>query len=173
MHGTKKVPDIINTHLKVLFCGINPGLYSAQTGYHFARPGNRFWKTLYLSGFTPKQFDPSEQEKLVDWGLGITNFVQRPSLEAADLSEEEIEKGGKELIKKIKKYQPEFLAILGIQAYRIAFNDKRARVGLQEKTINLTKIYLLPNPSGLNAAFKPNDFIQEFKKLKALINTTL
>lgn len=158
--------DLIDENLKVLFCGINPGLYSAATGFHFARPGNRFWKVLHLSGFTDRQLHPSEEHELLENGYGITSFVKRTTARADELSPEEIVEGGKLLEKKIEKYKPHFLAVLGIGAYKTAFQKPKAELGLQKEKIGRTKIWLLPNPSGLNAHYQINDFVKLFIELK-------
>ncbi|MBA3724742.1 MAG: G/U mismatch-specific DNA glycosylase [Candidatus Levybacteria bacterium] len=163
----KQVGDIIKPDLKVLFCGINPGLYTAAVGHHFGRPGNRFWKALYASGFTDHLFHPSEQEALLDINLGITNIVPRASATAAEVSTQEFLQGRKELTAKVLKYQPKWLAVLGIQAYRQAFDEPKAQLGLQDKKIGETKIWVLPNPSGLNAHYtveKLSEVLREFKK---------
>src|SRR3954466_3716920 len=112
----RKVPDLIAPDLKVLFCGINPGIYSGATGLHFARPGNRFWKVLHLSGFTPRQLSPFEERELLTYGVGVTNMVPRTTATAAELAPTEIVDGGKRLIKLVKKYKPRTVAVLGVQA---------------------------------------------------------
>lgn len=164
---SKTVPDIIAPNLKVLFCGINPGLYTAATGFHFARPGNRFWTSLYHSGFTSWLFHPSEQQEMLSLGLGITNFVSRTSATAAELSREEIIAGAEILKQKVLDFHPHYLAILGIGPYRTAFNEPKATVGLQTGRIGDTKIWLLPNPSGLNANYSISDFVSLFSDLRA------
>lgn len=160
------VPDIISSNLRVLFCGINPGLMSAATHHNFARPGNRFWKSLHQSGFTPRLFSPSEQDLLLDLGLGITNFVTRASATAQELSTAEIQEGAVILEKKVLKFQPKYLAVVGIDAYRKGFGIKNATIGLQSKKIGTTQIWLLPNPSGLNAHYTLKDFVSLFSELK-------
>lgn len=150
----------------MLFCGINPGLYSGATGDHFARPGNRFWPALHLSGFTPRQLHPSEKEDLLTLGLGITNVVDRTTARADELTSEEIVAGGRALRQKVKKYEPRYLAVLGLGAYRIAFGVKVATVGRQDGTIGETKLWLLPNPSGLNAHYQLPALAEEFAKLR-------
>ncbi len=157
--------DLIDYNLKVLFCGINPGMWSGATGFHFAKPGNRFWKALHLAGFSDRVLHPSEEHELLENGYGITSFCKRTTARADELSNEEIVQGGKLLIKKIKKYKPQTLAVLGIGAYRIAFQDKKAQLGLQEKQIGDTKIRLLPNPSGLNAHYQLNDLAKLFSEI--------
>jgi TDG/mug DNA glycosylase family protein len=162
----KPIPILIAKNLKVLFCGINPGLWSAATGHHFARPGNRFWPALYASGFTPRILKPYEQQELLGWGLGITNFVDRASATAAELSDSEIIEGAKQLEKTVKRYRPAMLAILGIGAYRTGFGRKTAKLGLQAETIGSTKIWVLPNPSGLNAHQTPASLAKLFAELR-------
>ena len=147
------IPDVIGGGLRVLFCGINPGLMSAATGHHFARPGNRFWPALHLSGFTPRQLHPSEQQELLSCRLGITNVVDRPSAKAAELTRAELVAGGENLVKKVLDAQPEWLAVLGVTAYRDAFGERTATVGKQDRTIGTTRVWVLPNPSGLNAHY--------------------
>ena len=147
------LPDVIGPGLRVLFCGINPGLMSAATGHHFARPGNRFWPALHQGGFTPRQLKPAEQDELLDYRLGITNVVPRPSAKAGELSRAELIAGGEQLVAKVLKYQPEWLAVVGVTAYREAFAEPKAKMGRQERTIGSTRVWILPNPSGLNAHY--------------------
>jgi len=164
INGT--VRDLIDFDLKVLFCGINPGLYSGATGLHFARPGNRFWKALHGAGFTDRQLDPSEEHELLERGYGITCFVKRTTARADELSDEEYVHGGKVLAKKVEKFRPQTLAVLGIGAFQKAFRRPKARLGLQTEKIGTAKVWLLPNPSGLNAHYQLADFIQLFSELK-------
>jgi len=152
--------------LRVLFCGINPGLMTAATGHHFARPGNRFWPVLHLSGFTPRQLKPAEQEELLSYGLGITNVVARASPRADELSAEEYQEGGRLLTAKVTRLAPRWLAVVGITAYRAAFGDRHARVGAQERTIGDTRVWVLPNPSGLNAHWTAATMAEEFARLR-------
>jgi TDG/mug DNA glycosylase family protein len=148
-----------------LFCGINPGLWSGATGFHFAKPGNRFWKVLHLAGFTARQLHPSEEHELLELGFGITSFVKRTTARADELTAEEFVEGGKALIKKIEKYQPQNLAVLGIGAYRAAFNKPKAKLGLQEEKIGGASVWLLPNPSGLNAHYQAGDLAKLYGKV--------
>ncbi len=157
--------DLIDYNLKVLFCGINPGMWSGALGLHFAKPGNRFWKALHLSGFSDRVLHPSEENELLENGYGITSFCKRTTARADELTNEEIIQGGKILIKKIEKYKPQNLAVLGIGAFRIAFQNKKARLGLQKEKIGDTKIWLLPNPSGLNAHYQLNDLAKLFSEI--------
>lgn len=162
----KTLPDVIAPGLAVLFCGINPGLYTAAVGHHFGRPGNRFWPTLHRAGFTPRLFDPSEQRRLLELGYGITNLVARATATADELTGEELIAGAKILERKVRRYQPRYLAIVGIGAYRAAFNRPRAKMGLQEETIAETKIWALPNPSGLNANYQQAELAALFAELR-------
>jgi TDG/mug DNA glycosylase family protein len=162
----RTTPDIIAPDLKVLFCGINPGLYSAATGHNFARPGNRFWKVLHRADFTPRRFHPSEERQLLELSYGITNFCKRTTATAAELTDEELIEGGKALVKRVKKYRPQFLAVLGVTAYRKAFKKPKAGLGLQEEKINDTKIWILPSPSGLNAHYQLPHLIELFGELR-------
>ena len=164
--GDKRVPDIVAPGLTVLFCGINPGLYSAAVGAHFGRPGNRFWKTLHLAGFTPWQFDPLEQGKLLDLGYGIVNVVDRASTGEADLNKAEIRAGGVRLQEKISRLQPKYLAVLGVGAYRIAFSQPKAQIGAQVELIGTTRVWVLPNPSGLNANYNQAQLTLLFQQFR-------
>jgi len=161
----RTMEDLIDYNLKVLFCGINPGIWSGATGFHFAKPGNRFWKALRLGGFTDRILHPSEEHELLENGYGITSFCKRTTATAAELSNAEIVEGGKLLVKKIKKFKPQFLAVLGIGAFRTAFNQPKSKLGLQNEKIGKTKIWLLPNPSGLNAHYQLNDLAKLFSEL--------
>lgn len=163
--------DLIDYNLKVLFCGINPGIWSGATGFHFAKPGNRFWKTLHLAGFTERILHPSEEYELLESGYGITSFVKRTTARADELTTKEFIEGGKILVKKIKKYKPQNLAVLGIGAYRTAFQQPKAKLGLQEKKIARANVWLLPNPSGLNAHYQLNDLAELFEKVKEAIRS--
>jgi double-stranded uracil-DNA glycosylase len=145
--------DVIGPGLRVLFCGINPGLVSAETGHHFARPGNRFWPALHLAGFTPRLFRPNEQTELLGLGLGITNVVDKPSARADELTRAEFVAGGENLVRKVLEYQPQWLAVVGVTAYRDAFSERKAAMGEQVRRIGETRVWILPNPSGLNAHY--------------------
>ncbi len=161
------MPDVVADGLRVLFCGINPGLLTAHTGHHFARPGNRFWPALHVSGFTPRQLLPAEQDRLLDYGLGITNVAPRATARADELSDEELREGGLALIAKVRRHRPRWLAVAGITAYRTAFGERTARIGPQERVIGDTRIWALPNPSGLNAHWTPRTMAEEFARLRA------
>ncbi len=161
--------DLIDENLKVLFCGINPGMWSGATGFHFARPGNRFWKSLHLGGFTDRILHPSEELELLENGYGITSFCKRTTARADELTAEEYVAGGKLLVKKIEKFQPQFLAVLGIGAFRTAFNQKTAQLGLQTEKIGGAKVWLLPNPSGLNAHYQLADLGKLYGELRRAI----
>jgi TDG/mug DNA glycosylase family protein len=161
------LPDIIAPDLKILFVGINPGLYSAKVGHHFGRPGNRFWKTLFAAGLTPRLFAPAEQEKLLELGLGITNIVDRPSAKASELSSEEVRAGAKVVERKVRRYRPRLVAFLGITAYRTAFDRPEAKTGAQADEIGESRIWVLPNPSGLNAHYQARELAAVFRELGA------
>ncbi|GGQ26767.1 G/U mismatch-specific DNA glycosylase [Streptomyces roseolilacinus] len=160
------VPDVIADGLSVLFCGINPGLMSAATGHHFARPGNRFWPVLHLSGFTPRRLAPSEQHELLSYGLGITNVVARATARADELTDDEFREGGRLLTAKVERLRPRRLAVVGVTAYRVAFDDRKAVVGPQERTIGDTRVWVLPNPSGLNAHWTLQTMAEEYARLR-------
>ena len=162
----RTVPDVIAPGLKVLFCGINPGLYSAWSGHHFARPGNRFWPALHAGGFTPRLLRPSEERDLLALGYGITNVVRRASAAADELSVEELIAGGRALRARVRRHRPRFLAVLGVGAYRTAFARPKAVLGLQPEPIGETKVWVLPNPSGLNAHYRAADLAKLFGRLR-------
>lgn len=162
----KRVPDVIAPGLKVLFVGINPGLYSGAVGHHFARPGNRFWPVLQKAGFTPKLLSPTEEQELLKYGYGITNIVNRTTATATDLAQKELNAEGKRLIAKIKRNHPRIVAILGIQAFRIAFGKPKAGFGMQEERIGSSRIWVLPNPSGLNASYQLPALSKLYRKLR-------
>ena len=162
---TRTIPDVIAPGLKVLFCGINPGLYSAATGHHFARPGNRFWPALHQSGFTPSQLRPDEQNLLLDFGLGITNVVARASARADELTAEELRAGARRLTRLAAKFRPRYVAIVGISAYRTAFDRPQATIGEQDDPIAASRLWVLPNPSGLNAHYQLPALVTEFRAL--------
>lgn len=170
----RTVPDIIAPDLRVLFCGINPSLYSAVVGHHFARPGNRFWKTLHTAGFTERVYAPSDDRDLLRLGYGITNVVDRATATADQLSKDELIVGGQQLLAKVQCYRPQVLAVLGIGAYRTAFGQPKATIGrqqaLQSEDLSLevlkgVMVWVLPNPSGLNAHYQLKDLAQTFRAL--------
>jgi TDG/mug DNA glycosylase family protein len=160
------IPDVIAPGLRVLFCGINPGLYSGATGLHFARPGNRFWPALHAGGFTPRLLDPSEELELLDHGLAVTNLVARATARADELTPEELREGGAILERKVAEYQPAWLAVVGITAYRTAFGRPKATVGRQDERLGGAGVWVLPNPSGLNAHWTPTTLAEEFRHLR-------
>jgi TDG/mug DNA glycosylase family protein len=164
-HG-RGIGDIIAPRLAVLFCGINPGLWSAATGFNFARPGNRFWPALHLAGWTPRQLRPEEQARLLDCGLGVTNLVDRATARADELGVEEVVAGGRALAEKVRRYRPGWVAVLGVGAYRTAFGRRSARVGEQPDRIGGAPVWLLPNPSGLNAHYRLDRLVAEFARLR-------
>jgi len=165
----RSVPDVIAPGLRVLFCGINPGLYTAAVGHHFARPGNRFWPTLYRAGFTERLLSPFEERELLQSGYGITNMVARATATAAELSAEELVRGGRRLRTKLKKYRPDFVAVIGVGAYRVAFGQPKAAVGRQPEKLEAATVWVLPNPSGLNANYQLADLARLFRELREAV----
>lgn len=161
-----RVRDVIAPGLRVLFCGINPGLLTAYTGHHFARPGNRFWPALHRAGFTERQLDPSEERTLLDRGYGITNVVPRVTATAAELAPEEYVEGGRLLRAKLAEYRPRVLAVLGVGAYRLAFDQPKAGLGEQAAGIEGTRVWVLPNPSGLNAHYQLDALAALFREVR-------
>jgi TDG/mug DNA glycosylase family protein len=162
----KSVPDVIAPDLKVLFCGINPGLYTAAIGHHFGRPGNRFLPTLHAAGFTERLLSPFEESVLLERGYGITNIVNKATARADEVSKAELLAGGQQLVAKVNRYTPAYLAVVGIGAYRIAFHNPKAGMGPQPEMIGITMVWVLPNPSGLNAHYSLEDFASLFQELR-------
>ncbi len=167
----KTVPDLIAPGLAVLFCGINPGLYSGATGHHFARPGNRFWPALHAAGFTDRLVRPWEEKRLLEYGLGITNLVARTTATAAELGREELRGGRTRLERKVRRFRPQAVAVLGIGAFRSAFDQPRAVVGRQPTLPGHAVLWVLPNPSGLNANHQLPDLVRLFGELRALVES--
>ena len=165
----KTVPDIIAPNLHVVFCGINPSLYSAAVGHHFARPGNRFWPTLHRAGFTDRLLTPFEDRDLLQLGYGLTNIVERATARADELDPEELLTGQQHLATKVQNYQPQFLAVLGIGAYRTAFNRPKAVMGRQDDSLDGAIIWVLPNPSGLNAHYQLEDLKRVYRELLSAV----
>jgi TDG/mug DNA glycosylase family protein len=166
----RTVPDVLpppGAELRVLFCGINPSLYSAATGWHFARPGNRFWPALHRSGFTPRQLAPREQHLLPGYGLGITNLVARATAQAAELDAAELLAGGERLAALTRRHRPRILAIAGVTAYRTAFGRPRASTGPQPPMPDGPRVWVLPNPSGLNAHWTLDAIADAFAAVRA------
>lgn len=162
----RPVRDVIAPELRVLFCGINPGLYTAYYGHHFAGPGNRFWPTLHAAGFTDRVLHPSEERELLARGYGVTNVVARATATAAELAPEEFVAGGRALAAKVRRYRPRVLAVLGIGAYRTAFARPKATLGPQDDALGDTRVWVLPNPSGLNANYQKDELARLFRALR-------
>ena len=163
----KSVPDLIGPDLKVLFCGINPGLYSGAVGHHFARPGNRFWPVLHSAGFTSRILSPFEEMHLLEKGYGITNLVNRATARAGDLTRRELEQEAVLLVAKVKQCNPRILGVLGLGAFRRAFGRREETIGEQSEKISGTRIWVLPNPSGLNAHYQIRDLVLLFERLRS------
>jgi TDG/mug DNA glycosylase family protein len=158
---------ILGPSLRVLFVGINPSLRSAEVGHHFARPGNRFWRTLHAAGFTPRLLRPDEDAELPAHGIGVTNIACRPTRAAAELSREELRAGAAELEPVVREHAPRLVAVVGLGAYRSAFDRPKAAMGLQPDTVGGRPVWVLPNPSGLNAHYKPADFARLYAEARA------
>lgn len=163
--GGRRLPDVIGPGLAVLFCGINPGLYSAAVGHHFARPGNRFWTALHRSGFTDRLWVAAEDHRLLQLGYGLTNLVARATAAAAELTVDELKAGRRRLLRKVRRFRPRWLAVVGITAYRTAFDRPGAALGRQAEGIGETGVWVLPNPSGLNAHHQPTGLAAAFRAL--------
>jgi TDG/mug DNA glycosylase family protein len=162
----RTIDDVVGPGLRVLFCGINPGLYSGATSWHFARPGNRFWKALHLAGFTDRLLHPSEQALLPSLGLGITNLVRRTTASADELDAAELRAGGQRVRGLVERWAPDWLAVVGISAYRTAFDAPSAVVGRQDLVVGTTRVWVLPNTSGLNAHYQLPALVAAFTELR-------
>ncbi|HVA43420.1 MAG TPA: G/U mismatch-specific DNA glycosylase [Acidimicrobiales bacterium] len=164
------IPDLVGPGLRVLFCGINPGLRSAELGLHFGGRGNRFWKVLYGAGFTDRVLDPSEQAaRLPALGIGITNLVERPTAAAAELGPDELRAGARALEERVSRLAPEWVAFVGVQAYRQGFGRRAAAVGEQPERLGPAGLWVLPNPSGMQAHYSLADMIDAYAGLKGAI----
>lgn len=162
----KRLRDVMAPGLDVVFCGINPGLYSGATGHHFARPGNRFYPALHRSGWTDRELSPFEDRELPRYGIGVTNFVNRATAAADELEEWELRDGGRRLVRKVEEYRPRCVAVLGVMAYRTAFAAPDAKIGPQARGIGGAEVWVLPSPSGLNAHYTAGDFARLFRELR-------
>ena len=162
----RTIPDIITSDVDVLFCGINPGLWSGALGQHFARPGNRFWPALHRSGFTPRQLRPDEQTDMPSYGLGITNLVARTTARADELTTREMLDGAQRLTRLVTDYRPAWVAVLGVTAYRLGFRQRHVTIGRQPRLLADAGLWVLPNPSGLNAHYQLDALAEEFARLR-------
>lgn len=160
------VPDVIGEELNVLFVGVNPGLRSAAVRHHFAHPSSRFWKAVHLGGFTPRVLLAEEEAELLQWGVGLTNLVHRPTATARELSDHELQAGALELTRKVRWYRPEWVATLGLVAYRVAFSQQAAGLGRQPGLICGSRIWVLPGPTGRNAHYPIPRLVEEFRRFR-------
>jgi TDG/mug DNA glycosylase family protein len=161
---------VLAAGLQVVFCGINPSLYSAAVGHHFARPGNRFWTTLHRAGFTARVMSPFEDRELLALGYGVTNLVGRATARADEVPEHEMRRAARSLEAKLRRYRPRHLAVLGIGAFRAAFGRPKAGWGLQPERLGETRLWVLPNPSGLNASFQIDDLVRTYRELRMALD---
>jgi TDG/mug DNA glycosylase family protein len=166
----RAIPDILAPGLRVLFCGINPSLWSGATGHHFARPGNRFWPTLQRAGFTPRQLRPDETDELLACGIGITNLVNRSTAAAAELSPAELRAGADRLRATVRAIRPSSVAVVGIEAYRSGFDRPKAVPGRQPEPLEGSVLWVLPNPSGLNAHYQLDGLAAAFAELRQALD---
>lgn len=172
MRQPKTVPDIVAPRLQVLFVGVNPGLRSGETHHHFAHPSSRLWTALYRSGFTPQLIRPAGEHVLLEYGIGLTNLVDRPTRAADELTVDELRSAGTELRRTACRYRPDWVAILGVVAYRIAFEEPDATVGPQHRTLCSSRLWVLPGPTGRNAHFPLPKLIEEFRRLRRHVGRT-
>jgi TDG/mug DNA glycosylase family protein len=164
--GEKPLRDVIAPDLDILFCGINPSLLSAERGHHFARPGNRFWPALHLAGLTPRRMRPEEDLELLRYGIGVTNVVARPTRTAAELTVDELREGAAQLAELVAEHRPRVLAVLGVTAWRVAFDRPRATLGRQPERVGGAETWVAPNPSGLNAHHQLPDLARLYGELR-------
>ena len=162
----KTVPDLIGPGLRVLFVGINPSLYSGAVGHHFARPGNRFWPVLHQAGFTPRQLSPFEERELLELGVGVTNIVERATASADELSPSELREGAEQLANKVQRFGPAYVAVVGVSAYRTGFGQPKASLGLQPELLGGARVWVLPNPSGLQAHYQLPELVRLYGELR-------
>ena len=162
----KPLPDVVGPDLDVLFCGINPSLTSAARGHHFARPGNRFWPALHRAGLTPRLLSPDEDRELLEFGLGSTNLVDRPTRTAAELTPDELAAGLAALGALVQRYRPRRVAVLGITAWRLAAGRPKAQLGVQPEAVGGAETWAVPNPSGLNAHHQLTDLADWYARLR-------
>ncbi|MDP9265025.1 MAG: G/U mismatch-specific DNA glycosylase [Chloroflexota bacterium] len=160
------MPDVLAADLRVVFCGINPSLYSGAVGHHFARPGNRFWKVLQAARFTPHVVSTFDDRTLLTSRLGVTNLVNRATATAEELRDDELRAGAKRLLRAVRRYTPGIVAVLGVAAYRVAFDRPKAAVGRQPEALGSTRLWVLPNPSGLNAHYQLDALTTLFSELR-------
>lgn len=165
----KTIPDVVAPGLAVLFVGINPSLTSGATGWHFAHPGNRFWRALDESGLTPRLLRPAEQREMLDYGLGLTNLVPRATAKASEVDADELRAGARRLRRMVARLHPVWVAVVGVTAYRTAFGRPTAKIGPQDATLGSARVWVLPNPSGLNAHYTPAGLASEFARLREAV----
>lgn len=162
----RTIADVIAPDLDILFVGINPGLWSGATGHHFARPGNRFWRALHEAGLTPTPLSPDRQDDLLRHGPGVTNLVPRTTAAAAELTADELRAGATLLVAKIERFRPRKVAFLGVSTYRTAFDRPKASIGRQAEHIAGAEVWVLPNPSGLNAHYQLPELAAAYAALR-------
>jgi double-stranded uracil-DNA glycosylase len=165
------VPDIIAPGLQVLFTGINPGLWSAAVRHHFARPGNRFWKALAGSGFTQTVLSPYEERRLLDVGVGITNIVPTATRSASEVTPDQLRRGVVTLERKVKRWRPRAVAVLGLGAYRTGFGRGDALIGRQPDDFGGAQMWVVPNPSGIQAHYPLDRIVAELQALRRAVES--
>lgn len=166
----RTLPDLVAPGLRVLLVGINPSLWSGWSGYHFGRPSNRLWTTLHEAGFTPRKLAPEDAAELLAAGIGISNLVARATARADELTDDEIRAGVSRLSALVREVRPRAVAVLGVSAYRVAFARPKATVGRQPETLDGAMLWVLPNPSGLNAHYQQPALTAEYAALRAALH---
>jgi TDG/mug DNA glycosylase family protein len=166
----REIPDVIAPDLDILFCGINPGRWSGATGHHFAHPGNRFWKALFAAGLTRELLSPDQGDQLLEMGLGVTNLVRRTTASAAELTRDELREGARTLARTVGRWRPRVVAVLGLIAYRRAFDRPGAAPGEQPERLGDARLWVLPNPSGLQGRYRLEDIVAELQNLRRAVD---
>jgi TDG/mug DNA glycosylase family protein len=160
------IPDLVGPGLRVLLVGINPSLWSGAVGRHFGRPSNRLWRTLHEAGFTDRLLDPSESDTLLAAGVGVTNLVARSTARADELADDEIRAGVAPLRALVERWQPPWVAFLGLSAYRTGFGEPKTGVGPRPGRFGGAAVWVLPNPSGLNAHYQQPALTRAYAELR-------
>jgi TDG/mug DNA glycosylase family protein len=166
------LPDRVGPGTRVLFVGINPGIRSAAIGHHFAGYSNRFWKLLFESGLVPESIGTLDDRRLVDWGFGITNLIARATPGIASLRPDEFVTGLRVLRRKVRRWQPAVVALVGVTLYRMIYGltGEPSPVGLRVERFESASVFVLPNPSGRNAHFSYGEMLDAYRALAILVS---
>jgi double-stranded uracil-DNA glycosylase len=163
---TLRLPDLLRNDLDVVFCGINPALSAARAGHHFSSPSNRFWRVLHLAGFTPHLIRPENDRTILNYGCGLTAAVERPTVSASELKNHEFHQAAAQLERKLRRYVPRKVAFLGKPAFAAILRKGRVEWGQQFIRFGGAEVWVLPNPSGLNRAFRLEELVAAYQDLR-------